>query len=147
MPLVSGFGARPRAPREALAKPTHNGPVDDRVIYEARARVLADLQARDLARADVVDLLDEACAQRRWWVEQWPGGAAYIGGLIAQDVQDALVDGYGKADPAGRWPDCPLCDSRPAHSLHIEPDLGGPDPTWVCEESGTTIAGLGQLSG
>ena len=29
--------------------------------------------------------------------------------------------------------------------VHIQPDLGGPDPTWVCEESGTPVAPLGQL--
>jgi hypothetical protein len=41
---------------------------------------------------------------------------------------------------------CQLCDDEAAlHSLHIEPDLGGPDPIWVCEESGREIAPLGEL--
>ena len=39
-----------------------------------------------------------------------------------------------------RW-----CDAPAEHSLYIEPDLGGPEPTWVCEESGQSMAPLGQL--
>jgi hypothetical protein len=123
------------------------GRVDDRVIYEARAAVLADLEARGVATASTVSVLDEACSQRRWWVEQWPEGVAYVAGLIAQDVQDALVDEHGRTDRAGLWPLCQRCGDGPLHALHIEPDLGGPDPTWVCEESGTVVAGLGRLSG
>jgi hypothetical protein len=120
--------------------------VDDRVIYEARARVLADLQARGVASAATVSALDEACSQRRWWVEQWPEGATYVAGLIAQDVQDALVDGHARSRPEGLWPVCRGCQEGPVHALHIEPDLGGPDPTWVCEESGTRVAALGALA-
>jgi len=128
-----------------FAKPQHNEAVDDRVIYEARASVLADLQARGVATAGTVSVLDEACSQRRWWVEQWPEGATYIAGLIAQDVQDALVDEHGRADRTGLWPLCEGCGDAPLHALHIEPDLGGPDPAWVCDESGTVVAGLGML--
>lgn len=117
------------------------------MIYEARASVLADLEARGLANPATVSVLDEACSQRRWWIEQWPDGAAYAAGLIAQDVQDALTDAFGRTDPAGLWPLCDRCDGRPLHALHIEPDLGGPDPTWVCDESGTEVAGLGRLGG
>jgi hypothetical protein len=120
-------------------------PVDDRVIYEARACVLADLQARGVATAATVSALDEACSQRRWWIEQWPEGAAYVAGLIAQDVQDALVDAHGRTDRMGLWPLCQGCGDAPLHALHIEPDLGGPDPSWVCDESGTVVAGLGRL--
>ncbi|MDZ5621312.1 hypothetical protein [Nocardioides bizhenqiangii] len=119
--------------------------MDDRVIYEARASVLADLQARGVATAGTVSVLDEACSQRRWWVQQWPEGAAYIAGLIAQDVQDALVDVHGRADRTGLWPLCEGCGDAPLHALHIAPDLGGPDPSWVCDESGTVVAELGRL--
>lgn len=116
------------------------------MIFEARALVLADLQARGLATPATVSVLDEACSQRRWWVEQWPEGAAYVAGLVAQDVQDALVDGVGRTGEAGLWPVCRRCAEGPLHSLHIEPDLGGPDPAWVCEESGTVVADLGRLA-
>ena len=69
-------------------------------------------------------------------------GSGRIAGLVAQDVQDALF-----AD-VGRWPVCEHCPAEaPVHSLFISPDLGGPDPVWVCEESGTEIAPLGRLSG
>ncbi|MFD0807303.1 hypothetical protein ACFQ0K_14515 [Nocardioides caeni] len=119
--------------------------MDDRVIYLARAQVLADLEARALGTVDAVTLLEEACSDRRWWLEQWPDGAPYIGGLIAQDVQDGLADRFGRADPSGLWPACSACSSHPVHALHIEPDLGGPDPCWVCEESGQVVAALGRL--
>ena len=75
----------------------------------------------------------------QWWAEQWPEGAAYVAGLVAQDVQDALFE------KVGRWPMCLECDDGPAHSLYIQPDLGGPDPVWVCEESGQEVAPLGRL--
>ncbi|KAA1421381.1 hypothetical protein F0U44_03515 [Nocardioides humilatus] len=119
--------------------------MDDRVIFEARASVLADLEARGVATAGTVSVLDEACSQRRWWIEQWPEGADFVAGLIAQDVQDALVDEHGRTGPTGLWPLCQRCDDVPLHALHIEPDLGGPDPTWVCDESGTEVAALGRL--
>lgn len=107
-------------------------------LLDARARVLADLG--DLATAEVVSILEDAVEQRRWWVEQWPAGRDYAAGLVAQDVQDALLAGHG------RWPLCPVCpDDVPVHSLYISPDLGGPDPTWVCEETGTAVAPLGGL--
>ncbi len=115
------------------------------MIFEARASVLADLSARGVANADTVSALDEACSQRRWWVEQWPEGSAYVAGLIAQDVQDALVDGHGRNGKTGLWPLCEGCSDGPLHALHIEPDLGGPEPSWVCDETGTVVAGLGRL--
>jgi hypothetical protein len=68
-----------------------------------------------------------------------------VAGLVAQDVQDGLRDSLPGDDPAGRWPVCDRCDDAPVHALHIEPDLGGPDPTWVCEESGQRVAPLGGL--
>nr|WP_218910797.1 hypothetical protein [Nocardioides thalensis] len=126
-------------------KQPHNGPVDESVIFAARARVLADLEAHGLAGPAAVSLLDEACSQRRWWLEQWGDGEPYVAGLVAQDVQDALRDGLPSDDPAGRWPVCERCGDSPVHALHIDPDLGGPDPTWVCEESGVTVAPLGEL--
>ena len=110
----------------------------DELMLAARAVVLADLAARRRATPAAVDALEEALAQRRWWAEQWPEGRAYVAGLVAQDVQDALVE------QGERWPLCLTCDG-PEHSLYIRPDLGGPDPTWICEETSRTRAPLGGL--
>jgi hypothetical protein len=114
--------------------------MDTARLFEARSRVLADLQAREHATAAAVNALEDAVADRKWWAEQWPEGEAYVAGLVAQDVQDALFE------TAGRWPLCLSCEDAPLHALHIQPDLGGPDPVWVCEESGREIAPLGELS-
>ena len=114
--------------------------MDHRLFLAARARVLADLEARQQATAPVVSALEEAVASRRWWAEQWPEGEMYVAGLVAQDVQDAVLDS------GGRWPVCEICRGGPVHALQIQPDLGGPDPVWVCEESGTAVAELGRLS-
>jgi hypothetical protein len=113
--------------------------VDASLIFTARALVLADLEARQLATPEAVSVLENAMSQRTWWAEQWPEGQQYVAGLVAQDVQDALFE------VSGRWPICLDCDG-PEHSLYIQPDLGGPDPVWVCEESGHTIAPLGRLT-
>ena len=114
--------------------------MDNTLLFDARARVLADLQARHHADAAAVSALEDAVAQRKWWAEQWPEGEVYIAGLVAQDVQDALFE------TVGRWPLCQDCgDHVPVHTLYIQPDLGGPDPVWVCEESGDVIAPLGGL--
>ena len=109
------------------------------MLFDARARVLADLEARDRATPAAVSALEEAVSARTWWAEQWPEGEQYVAGLVAQDVQDALFE------VVGRWPLCLGCESGPEHALYIQPDLGGPDPTWVCEESGQPVAALGRL--
>ena len=75
-------------------------------------------------------------SQRRWWVEQWPEGAEYVAGLVAQDVQDALLERYG------RWPLCPVCGDGDPHALDVEPELG-PDPHWVCHKAGVKVAAVG----
>lgn len=122
-------------------KRPHNGAVDNALLFDARARVLADLQARGRASAAAVSALEEAVSARQWWAEQWPEGETYVAGLVAQDVQDALHE------TADRWPLCLTCpQDRPAHALYIQPDLGGPDPTWVCEETGEPVAALGHLT-
>ncbi|MQS08438.1 hypothetical protein [Streptomyces alkaliphilus] len=115
----------------------------ERALWEARARVLADLASDALDRPDVVSRLDEAMRHRRWWVEQWPRGAEFVAGLLAQDVQDAVLDSDG------RWPACPLCVSgapgaHAPHPLEVRPELG-PDPHWVCPEKGVTVAAVGRL--
>jgi hypothetical protein len=115
--------------------------VDNRLFLSARAQVLADLEARNQATAGLVSALEDAVESRRWWAEQWPEGEMYVAGLVAQDVQDAALD------DGGRWPVCLSCDDAPEHALHIQPDLGGPDPVWVCEHSGRRVAELGRLSG
>ena len=112
----------------------------DALMLEARARVLHDLDRRSMATAAAVSMLEEAMSGRGWWAEQWPEGRVYVAGLVAQDVQDALLD------RAQRWPACEQCDvDEPLHTLAISPDLGGPDPVWVCEQSGDVIAPLGDL--
>ncbi len=110
----------------------------EQALHAARALVLADLVAGDVAEADVVSLVEDSVAERRWWVEQWPDGAAYVAGLVAQDVQDALLERYG------RWPLCPVCGSGDPHALDVEPELG-PDPHWVCAKVGVRVAPVGSL--
>lgn len=106
---------------------------------KARALVLHDLQATGIADAQVVSALEEAIADRAWWLEQWAEGRHYIAGLVAQDVQDHLLE------TAGRWPLCRVCEQGDPHALYVHPDLGGPDPRWVCEQAGVEVAPLGGL--
>jgi len=120
-------------------------PMDTTVLFDARAKVLRDLESRALATPDAVSILEEAMSERGWWAEQWPEGLVYVAGLVAQDVQDALFDGARGEGPQ-RWPVCTTCPPEtPLHSLSISPDLGGPDPVWICEESGEVVAPLGGL--
>lgn len=113
----------------------------EQALHCARALILADLTAADVAEPDVVTLVEDAVAHRRWWVEQWPQGVAYLDGLVAQDVQDALLEKHG------RWPLCPVCqdvDASGPHALDIEPELG-PEPRWVCGRTGAVVAPVGGL--
>lgn len=111
----------------------------EQALHAARALVLADLSVGDVARADVVSLVEDAVVHRRWWVQQWPEGAGYVTGLIAQDVQDALLERYG------RWPLCPVCGGSELHALEVDPELGA-DPHWVCSETSTVVAPVGRLA-
>ncbi|MET7690929.1 hypothetical protein ABZT06_23615 [Streptomyces sp. NPDC005483] len=113
------------------------GPLEQS-LHTARALVLTDLAASQVAAADVVSMVEDSVVQRRWWVEQWPEGAEFVAGLIAQDVQDALLERYG------RWPLCPVCGSGDPHALEVEPELG-PDPHWVCHQAGVKVAPIGSL--
>jgi hypothetical protein len=110
----------------------------EQALHAARARVLADLVAGRVAEADLVSLVEDSVAHRRWWVEQWPEGADFVAGLVAQDVQDALLERYG------RWPLCPVCGSGDPHALDVEPELGA-DPHWVCHKAGVKVAAVGSL--
>ncbi|MGW0711372.1 hypothetical protein ACWD4G_36360 [Streptomyces sp. NPDC002643] len=114
------------------------GPLEQ-ALHAARALVIADLVAGDVAEADVVSMVEESVVRRRWWVRQWPEGAAYVAGLVAQDVQDALLERYG------RWPLCPVCGGGDPHALEVEPELG-PDPHWVCHKAGVRVAAVGALA-
>jgi hypothetical protein len=112
-------------------------------LLVARARVLHDLAARDLDNAATVSVVDEVLTARRWWVDQWPDGAQFVACLVAQDVQEALLE------QVGRWPLCTAThdpeDDEPApHELRVTPDLGE-DPHWVCEEVGVVVAPIGAL--
>jgi hypothetical protein len=116
-----------------------NGAVTD-ALLSARALVLHDLVARGLDSARTVSLVDDVLTVRRWWVEQWPDGAAYVACLVAQDVQEALLESVG------RWPLCglPHDENNEPHELRVTPDLGE-DPHWVCEEHGCVVAPVGAL--
>lgn len=121
-------------------------------LLEARARVVHDLVARGVDSPLTVSIVEDVLAQRRWWVEQWPDGEAYVACLVAQDVQEALEASIGL------WPLCELhgdaagCGGagRTAaaevapHPLRVTPDLGA-DPHWVCEERGRLVAPVGAL--
>jgi hypothetical protein len=108
-------------------------------LVDARARVLRDLQATGAASPASVSALEAAVTDRRWWVGQWQSGGVFAAGLVAQDVQDALLA------EVGRWPVCPLCEDA-THALYIHPEIGGPDPVWVCEETAREVAPLGSLN-
>ncbi|MFD5897514.1 MULTISPECIES: hypothetical protein [unclassified Streptomyces] len=118
----------------------------EQALHTARALVLADLAAGDVARAEIVSLVEDAVSHRRWWVEQWPEGIEFVVGLVAQDVQDALLETHG------RWPLCPVCgESRTElaaeggpHALEVEPELGA-DPHWVCGKAAVVVAPVGSL--
>lgn len=110
----------------------------DDPVMTARVLVLRDMEKTGVADAEAVSLLEEAVSQRSWWLEQWPEGRPFLVGLVAQDVQDALLE------TAGRWPLCTACEHS-THALYVDPDLGGPDPTWVCEEAGIVVAAVGSL--
>ena len=114
------------------------GPADP--LMTARALVLHDLEVTGATNPDSVSLLESALTTRRWWTSQWEEGLVYVAGLVAQDVQDALLE------HVGRWPLCRACDELDPHALYIHPELGGPDPTWVCENSGIAVAPLGKLT-
>lgn len=108
-------------------------------LHSARALILADLTSRDVADPAVVSLVEDAVTQRRWWLEQWPAGAEFVLGLIAQDVQDALLESYG------RWPLCAACAAQDdPHALSVEPELGA-DPHWVCGKEAVVVAPVGRL--
>ncbi|HEX7186960.1 MAG TPA: hypothetical protein VF423_01940 [Actinomycetes bacterium] len=110
-------------------------------LLQARARVLRDLASCSLDTAACVSVVDEVLSARRWWVDQWPDGAAFVTCLVAQDVQEALLDAVG------RWPLCQIPhdeDDPVVHELRVAPDLGE-DPHWVCEEGGLVVAPVGAL--
>jgi hypothetical protein len=110
----------------------------DDPVMTARALVLHDLESTGVADPGTVSLLEESVAQRGWWLDQWPEGRDFVVGLVAQDVQDALLE------RSGRWPLCTACEHS-THALYVDPDLGGPDPAWVCEEAGLVVAPIGSL--
>ncbi|MQA05434.1 MAG: hypothetical protein GEV07_22830 [Streptosporangiales bacterium] len=110
-------------------------PATERALHTARAAVLRDLEATGRCDPSTVSLVDHAVAHRRWWVEQWPEGASFLTGLMAQDVADALLE------TVGRWPCCLVHDEEP---LVVEPALGE-DPRWVCGRCGT-ITAVGALA-
>ena len=58
--------------------------MDNRTFLTARALVLADLEAARRADPQTVSLLEDAVSARQWWAEQWPEGAIYVAGLVAQ---------------------------------------------------------------
>ena len=107
----------------------------EEALLRARAMVLHDLEARGASGADVVDLVEDAVNERRWWVREWPDGAQFVAGMVAQDVQDRLLE------TEGRWPTCPEHGEEP---LQVVPPLAA-DPWWVCERGCGQVAPLGAL--
>ena len=101
--------------------------------------MLHDLESTRCADPAAVSALENAVADRGWWLEQWAEGRDFVVGLVAQDVQDVLLE------RAGRWPLCTACDDLEPHALYVHPDIGGPQPTWVCERSGIAVAPVGGL--
>ena len=63
---------------------------------------------------------------------------------VLRPLAEAMDPLRAGCETVGRWPVCVSCEG-PEHSLYIQPDLGGPDPMWVCEESGQAVAPLGHL--
>jgi len=113
----------------------------DQMLLTIRALVVCDLAAAGCADAQTVSVVESAVSGRRWWVEEWPEGAPYLAGQVAQDVQETLAEVYG------RWPICPLHgEDGLHHELTISPELGE-DPQWTCAEYGVTLAALGDLDG
>jgi hypothetical protein len=104
-------------------------------LLRARAMVLHDLAARGADGADAVDLVEDVVSGRRWWVREWPEGAGYVAGQVAQDVQDRLME------TEGRWPTCGQHREEP---LQVSPALGA-EPWWVCERGCGQVAPLGAL--
>ena len=86
-------------------------------LLTARALVLRDLASQGLLNAHTVSVVEDCVARRGWWLSQWSAGADFIGGLVAQDVQDMLFD------ETQRWPRCETCAEPIEHSLAIEPEL------------------------
>ncbi len=107
-------------------------------LLRARAHLLHDLGAYGLATPEVVSLVEDAVSGRHWWVQEWPQGATYVAGQVAQDVQDRLLES------SVRWPLCLRHIDGAPHELHIEPELGA-DPHWVCELDRSVVAALGAL--
>jgi len=95
---------------------------------------------RDLPSPSYDDALTAAVAHRTWWLSEWADGDAYVLGLLAQDLQEAVH----ADDPL--WPTCtePSCPDRHAHALFVEPDLGA-DPFWTCHRTGLPVAPVGSL--
>ena len=120
------------------ASPSSSSSSAEQALHVARARVLSDLAATEADQADVVSLVEDSVSHRRWWVGQWPEGAEFVAGLVAQDVQDSLLE------RGERWPMCPICIEGEPHVLEAEPVMG-PDPHWVCDRTATMIAPLGEL--
>ncbi|RKN09827.1 hypothetical protein [Streptomyces radicis] len=116
-------------------------PTSEEALHRGRALVLADLVADGVAGPEEVSMLEEAVSHRRWWCDQWPAGAVFVTGLLAQDIQDALLARHG------RWPLCQECDlAEEPHALDVEPELGE-DPHWVCLVTGRAVAAVGSLAG
>ncbi|MEO8329587.1 MAG: hypothetical protein ABI586_06255 [Candidatus Nanopelagicales bacterium] len=107
----------------------------DQALADARSRLLHDLGSTTAVTNIHVDALENALTARRAWVEPWPEGVAFLACLVAQDLQESLVD------VAGRWP---MCRADGSHQLHVEPDLGD-DPRWVCQECSIVAGPVGGL--
>jgi hypothetical protein len=76
-------------------------------------------------------MLEKSLSERAVVAVAVPEGAAYVLGLVAQDVQDAVQD------TIGRWPRCTSCDVPRRARAAGHPELGD-DPKWLCESSASS---------
>ena len=105
-------------------------------LQAAYDAVQHDLQATGSWDAATEELLADSARHREWWLGQWPEGAAFVTGLLAQDVQERVHEARNR-----QWPVCP---EHADHPLFVEPDLGA-DAFWVCHRTGLPCAPIGCL--
>ena len=145
LPSLALFGAPRRMESVENPDPYAQQPEPERQRREGRVLlvrvplVLADLQTCGLASPMTVSALENAVEERRWWAAQWPEGHVYVAGLVAQDVQDALLE------TVGRWPLCSSCDDPDEHALYIHPELGGLNRCGCANSRPQDVAELGHL--
>ena len=108
-------------------------------MMRARALVLHDLESTGVADPASVSTLEAALAA---------GSGGCGSGSRAATTSWAWSPRTSRT-PCWRATAAGPCagpaTSLEPHALYIHPDLGGPDPTWVCEHAGIEVAPVGGL--